>query len=155
MRIPENTPKEPDELFHLKQKKYYNLVPSTTRSREDILTGLLGCLDDPEFTAKVRYMYVKNEHSVPITRVFQKIVFFDNYQKILAQGFTSGFCMQNDATSNTNAIKLLLFVAVSVINSNQSLPAAFSFSTRNQKYLITCSSRSVKKSFGMTVTRPQ
>ena len=61
IRILENTPKEPDEVFHIKKKKYYNLMPSTTRSRDEILTGLLECLDDPRFTAKVRYMYVKNE----------------------------------------------------------------------------------------------
>ena len=69
MRILENTPKESDEVFHLKKKKYYNLVPSITRSREDILTGLLECLDDSNFIVKVRYMYIKNEHGVPIKRI--------------------------------------------------------------------------------------
>ena len=133
MRILENTPKEPDEVFHLKQKKYYNLIPSTTRSREDIFAGLLECLDDPNFTAKVRYMYVKNEHGVPIKRVLQQIVLIDNYQRILAKRFTSDFCIENDATFNTNATKLLLFVAVGVTNTNQSFPAAFSFATQESE----------------------
>lgn len=71
MRILENTPKEPDEVFHLKKKKYYNLVPSTTWSRDEILTKLLECLDNPNFTAKVRYIYVKDELRIPIKRVLQ------------------------------------------------------------------------------------
>ena len=40
MRILENTPKEPDKIFHIKKKKYYNQVPSTTRSRTYWLTGV-------------------------------------------------------------------------------------------------------------------
>ena len=71
MRILENTSKESDEVFHIKRKKYYNLVPSTTRSRDEILTRLLECLDDPNFTSKVRYMYVKNDAGIPIKRVLQ------------------------------------------------------------------------------------
>ena len=71
MRILENTPKELDEVFYLKKKKYYNLVPSTTRSRDEVLTKLLECLDNPNFIAKVRYMYVKNELEIPIRRVLQ------------------------------------------------------------------------------------
>lgn len=133
MRILENTPKEPDEVFHLKKKKYYNLVPSTTPSRENILNGLLECLDDPNFTAKVRSIYVKNEYGIPIKRVLQQIVLIDNYQKALAKRFTSDFYIQNDATFNTNASKLLLFVAVGVTNTNQSFPAAFSFSTQESE----------------------
>ena len=133
MRILENTPKEPDEVFHIKRKKYYNLVPSTTRSRDEILTSLLECLDDPNFTAKVRYMYVKNELGIPTKRVLQQIVLIDHYQQRLAKRFTSNFCIQNDATFNTNAHKLLLFVAVGVTNTNQSFPAAFSFSTQESE----------------------
>ena len=93
MRILENTPKEPDEVFHIKKKKYYNLMPSTTRSRDEILTGLLECLDDPRFTAKVRYMYVKNEQGIPTKRVLQQIVLIDHYQRRLAKRFTSDFCI--------------------------------------------------------------
>ena len=71
MRILENTPKELDEIFHIKRRKYYNLVPSTTRSRDKILTELLECLDNSNFTAKVCYIYVKNELRIPIKRVLQ------------------------------------------------------------------------------------
>ena len=58
----DNTAKDWDDEFHLNKKKYYNLILSTTRSREDILTGLLAALDSPNFTAKVRYLYVKDMH---------------------------------------------------------------------------------------------
>ena len=71
MRILENTPKKLNEIFHLKKKKYYNLVPSITRSRDKILTGLLECLDDPNFIVKVRYMYVKNKLGILIKRILQ------------------------------------------------------------------------------------
>ena len=71
MRILENTPKKLDEVFHIKKKKYYNLVPFITRSRDKILTGLLECLDSLNFIAKVRYIYVKNEARIPIKRVLQ------------------------------------------------------------------------------------
>ena len=133
MRILENTPKELDEVFHIKKKKYYNLVPSTTRSCDKILTRLLECLDDLKFTAKVRYMYVKNELGIPTKRVLQQIVLINHYQQRLAKRFTSDFCIQNDATFNTNAQKLLLFVAVGVPNTNQSFLAAFSFSTQESE----------------------
>lgn len=105
-------------------------MPSTTHSREDILTGIMEYLDDPNFTFKVRYMYVKNKHDVPIKRVLQQIVLIDNNQKTLAKRFTSHFCTHNGATFNTNATKLLLSMTVGVTNTNQSLLAAFSFSTQ-------------------------
>ena len=69
MRILENTPKKSDKIFHLKKKKYYNLIPFTTRSRENILTNLLKYLDDSNFTVKVRYIYIKNKNDVLIKRV--------------------------------------------------------------------------------------
>ena len=69
MRILKNTPKESDEIFHIKKKKYYNLVPSTIRSRDKILTKLLEYLNAPNFIVKVRYIYIKNELRYPIKRV--------------------------------------------------------------------------------------
>ena len=71
MRILKNTFKESNETFHLKKKKYYNLISFITRSREDIFTDLLKCLNDLNFIIKVYYMYVKNEHDVLIKKVFQ------------------------------------------------------------------------------------
>ena len=69
MRILENTFKKPDKIFHIKRKKYYNLVPSTTRSRDKILTGLLACLDSPNFIFKVRYIYITNKLNILVKRV--------------------------------------------------------------------------------------
>ena len=69
MRILENTPKKSNEIFHLKKKKYYNLVSSVTRSRENILTKLLEYLDNLKFTTKVRYIYIKNKYNVLIKRI--------------------------------------------------------------------------------------
>lgn len=118
IRILKNTPKKPDEVFHLKKKKQYNLVPFITRSRDKILTRLLEYLDDPNFIAKVRYIYVKNKLEIFIKRVLQQIVLINYYQQRLAKRFTSDFCIQNDAIFNTNTYKLLLFMTVDVINTN-------------------------------------
>ena len=71
MRILENTPKEPDEIFHIKRRKYYNLVPFIIRFRDKILTRLLKYLDDLNFIVKVRYIYVKNKFKISIKRVLQ------------------------------------------------------------------------------------
>ena len=125
----DNTTKDWDDEFHLNKKKYYNLIPSTTRSREDVLTGLLAALDSPTFTAKVRYSYVKDMHGTITKRILEQIVLIDNFQRRLAKRFCSGFLMENDATFNTNAQKLLLFVAVGITNTNKSFPVAFSFAT--------------------------
>ena len=69
MRILKNTPKKSNEIFYLKKKKYYNLVSFVTRSRENILIKLLKYLDNSNFTAKVRYIYIKNKYNVLIKRI--------------------------------------------------------------------------------------
>lgn len=69
MRILKNTSKKSNKIFYLKKKKYYNLVSFVTRSRENILIELLKCLDNSNFIIKVRYMYIKNKHSVLIKRI--------------------------------------------------------------------------------------
>ena len=78
-------------------------------------------------------MYIKNELRHPIKRVLQQIILIDHHQQKLAKRFTSDFYIQNDTTFNTNAQKLLLFVAVGVTNTNLSFPAAFSFSTQKSE----------------------
>ena len=133
MRILKNTFKKPNETFHLKKKKYYNLMLFITRSRENIFINLLKCLNDSNFIIKVRYMYIKNEHNVFIKKVLQQIVLINNYQKTLVKRFISGFYMQNNATFNINVTKLLLFITMGVINTNQSFLAAFSFSIQESK----------------------
>ena len=99
----DNTAKDWDDEFHLNKKKYYNLIPSTTRSREDVLTGLLAALDSPNFTAKIRYSYVKDIHGMITKRILEQIVLIDDFQRSLAKRFCSDFLMENNATFNTNA----------------------------------------------------
>ena len=69
MRILINTLKKSNEIFHLKKKKYYNLISFITRSRKNILTKLLKYLNNSNFTIKVRYIYIKNKYSVLIKRI--------------------------------------------------------------------------------------
>ena len=79
MRILKNTFKKSNDTFHLKKKKYYNLMLFITRSRENIFINLLNGLNDLNFTIKIRLIYIKNEHNVFIQKVFQQIVLIDNY----------------------------------------------------------------------------
>ncbi|KAL9129061.1 MAG: hypothetical protein Q9175_007396 [Cornicularia normoerica] len=83
----DNTEKDWDEGFHLKRKKFYNLVPSTTRNREDILTGLLAALDSPIFTSRLRFSYVKNANGIIIKRIHEQIVLIDDFQRGLVKRF--------------------------------------------------------------------
>lgn len=128
-RVLDHTPKDPDQEFTIPKKKYYDLVPSTIRSREDVLQGLLKALDSEQFTSYPRHNYVKNAAGAIQKRILQQVVIIDNNQRRLAKRFCSDFMMQNDATFNTNATKLLLFVAVGVTNTNMTFSAALSFAT--------------------------
>lgn len=126
-RLLDNTPKDDDVLLHIDRRKYYNLIPSVTRSREDIIVGLLAALDNDNFICRCRYSYVRDVNHVVVKRKLEQIFLMDNYQKTLAKRFVSYTLMELDATFNTNALKMLLFVAVGVTNCNKTFPAAFSY----------------------------
>lgn len=128
-RVLSHTTREADVEYYMKKHDYYNLRPSATRSREDIITGLLLVLENGDFTAHKRFRKVQNENGVVVKRILEQIVIIDPIQKRMAKRFTSDFMIRNDATFSTNAEKLLLFVAVGVTNTNRSFPAAFSFAT--------------------------
>jgi len=126
-RVLENTPKDYDQKFHLSKKQYYNLIPSITRSKEEIITGLLQCLDNSMFTVRIRYSYTLNDAGAPVQKNIEQIFLLDNYQRGLSKRFISDFMMKTDATFNINALKMLLFVAVNVTNTAMTFSACFSF----------------------------
>jgi len=129
MAILENTPQEVDELLTLRKKKYYNLIPSTTRLTRDVILGLLSALDSENFLTRKRYDLIKDETGATVKRILAQIVIIDHEQKRLTKRFYSDFMMQNDATFNTNKNGLLLFMAIGITNTNYTFPAAFSFTT--------------------------
>ena len=135
-RVLDNTPKEEGEIYHISKNKYYKLIPSTTRSRDDIITGLLQCLDSTEFTARVRCSYILDDAGVPVKKLLEQIFFIDKLQRDLTKRFCSNFMLQMDATFNTNALKMLLFVAVGITNTNLTFPAAFSFAISESEVVV-------------------
>lgn len=144
-RVLNNTSKEEGEIYHISKKKYYRLIPSTTRSRDDIITGLLQCLDSTEFTARVRYSYILDDAGVPVKKLLEQIFFIDKLQRDLTKRFCSDFMLQMDATFNTNALKMLLFVAVGITNTNLTFPAAFSFAISESEVAVNFFLRCLKE----------
>ncbi len=126
-RVLKNTSKELNVIFHLNKKQYYNLIPSVSRSKQDVIAGLLQCFDNPMFKIKVRYSYTLNDAGVPVQKNIEQIFIVDTYSQKLTKRFISDFMMEVDATFNTNALKMLLIVAVSITNTHMSFPACYSF----------------------------
>lgn len=69
-----------DEILHISQKKYYKLVPSTTRDREELIAGLLLVLDDDRWTTHIRYSYEHDARGISVRRTIQQIFFIDKEQ---------------------------------------------------------------------------
>jgi len=126
-RVLENIPKDYDQDFHLSKKQYYNLIPSNTRSKEEIITGLLQCLDNSMSIVRIRYSYTLNDAGAPVQKNIEQIFLLNNYQRGLSKRFISDFMMETDATVNTNALKMLLLLAVGVTNTAMTFSACFSF----------------------------
>jgi hypothetical protein len=71
-----NTRKDLDEDLHIKRKKYYRLVPSTTRKHEDVLKGFLAALEELEtddLISKTRYEYELNAAGVPSKKILKQV----------------------------------------------------------------------------------
>lgn len=135
-RVLANTPKEYDEDLHISKKKYYNLIPSTTRADQDILLGFLQSLEALEaddLISKCRYEYVLNDGGIPVKKILKQVCFLDTQQRRWAKRFCADFLVELDATFNTNKLKMLLFVAVGVTNTDLSFPAAFSLAISETK----------------------
>ncbi len=126
-RVLENIFKDYDQEFHLSKKQYYNLIPSITRFKQKIITGLLQCLDNSMFIVRIRYSYTLNDADASIQKNIEQIFLLNNYQRRLSKRFISDFMMETDAIFNINALKMLLFVTVNVTNTAMIFSACFSF----------------------------
>jgi len=122
-----NTLKNYDQKFHLFKKQYYNLISSITRFKEKIITKLLQCLDNSMFIVQIQYFYMLNDADISIQKNIEQIFLLNNYQRKLSKRFISNFMMKTDAIFNINALKMLLFVTVNVINTTMIFSVCFSF----------------------------
>ena len=103
------------------------MISFIIRNKENIFIDLLIALNSPNFTVKVRYLYVKDMYERIIKRIFEQIVLINDFQRNLVKRFCNDFLMKNDVIFNINAQKLLLFVIINIINTNKIFSVVFFF----------------------------
>ncbi len=79
------------------------------------------------FIIWIQYFYTLNDADVLIQKNIEQIFLLNNYQRKLSKRFISDFMMKTDAIFNINALKMLLFVTVNVINTTMIFSVCFSF----------------------------
>ncbi len=68
-----------------------------------------------------------NDVDALIQKNIEQIFLLNNYQQKLFKRFISDFMMKTDAIFNINALKMLLFMTVNVINMTMIFSVCFSF----------------------------
>ncbi len=68
-----------------------------------------------------------NDVDALIQKNIEQIFLLNNYQQKLFKRFISDFMMKTDAIFNINALKMLLFMTVNVINITMIFSVCFSF----------------------------
>ena len=127
-RVLTRTERDHDEVLHISRKKYYNLIPSTTRNQREILIGFLTVIEVyDDMITRTRYEYECNAEGVPIKRILKQLCWMSKQQRHWARRFCSEFVIEFDATFNTNALKMLFFVSIGITNINMTFSVAFSF----------------------------
>ena len=147
--------REFDELLHIDKKKYYNLIPVTSRNQRDILIGFLTVVEAfPEMITRTRFEYELDSNGVPVKRIFKQVSWMDSQQRHWARRFCSEFFIEFDATFNTNSLKMLLFVGVGVININLTFLVAFSFAITESQIASTAFLTFLNEEFWIEGTAP-
>ena len=137
-RILANSERDFDEVLHINKKKFYNLIPSTTRNQREILIGFLAVIEAyPDMITRTRFEYENDANGVPIKRILKQISWMDTQQRHWAKRFCSEFVIEFDATFNTNKLKMLLFVSIGITNTNMTFPVAFSFALSESQIACT------------------
>ena len=81
-RVLTHSERDFDELLHISKKKYYNLIPSTTRNARDILIGFLAVIEAyPDMITRTRFEYERDANGVPIKRILKQISWMDHQQR--------------------------------------------------------------------------
>ncbi len=68
-----------------------------------------------------------NDVDISIQKNIEQIFLLNNYQRELSKRFISDFMMKTDAIFNINALKMLLFMTVNIINTTMIFSVCFSF----------------------------
>jgi hypothetical protein len=114
--------------LRLNSKDYYNLAVSQgSRSKAELLDGLLTALEMENFHVRSAYGSLLNKAGERTAHVLQHIFFCSSDQIYLARRFASRCMIQIDATFNTNNLNLPLSVIVGVTNTGMTFPIGFAF----------------------------
>ena len=112
----------------LNSKDYYNLAVSQgSRSKAELLDGLLTAFEMENFHVRSTYGSLLNKAGEKTAHVLQHIFFCSSDQIYLARRFASRCMIQMDATFNTNNLNLPLSVIVGVTNTDMTFPIGFAF----------------------------
>ncbi len=79
------------------------------------------------FIIQIQYFYMLNDINILIQKNIEQIFLLNNYQWELFKRFISNFMMKTDAIFNINALKMLLFMTINVINMTMIFSICFSF----------------------------
>ncbi len=79
------------------------------------------------FIVRICYFYTLNDVDASIQKNIEQIFLLNNYQRELFKRFISDFMMKTDTIFNINALKMLLFVTVNVINTTMIFSVCFLF----------------------------
>ncbi len=88
---------------------------------------LLQCFNSSMFIIQIQYFYMLNDVDVSIQKNIEQIFLLNNYQRKLFKRFISDFMMKTDVIFNINALKMLLFMTVNVINMTMIFSVCFLF----------------------------
>jgi len=79
------------------------------------------------FIIQIQYFYMLNDVDVSIQKNIEQIFLLNNYQRKLFKRFISDIMMKTDVIFNINALKMLLFMTVNVINMTMIFSVCFLF----------------------------
>jgi len=88
---------------------------------------LLQCFNNSMFIIQIQYFYMLNDVDVSIQKNIEQIFLLNNYQRKLFKRFIDNFMMKTDVIFNINALKMLLFMTVNVINMTMIFSVCFLF----------------------------
>ena len=120
------------EGLDIKKKKYWNLQRKEgqgTLTRQEELEYLLELLEGEGVHVRHCNEYILDAAGKRISQVIKDVFWMSSEPIRLAQWFVGGFMYKTNATFNTNQLKLLLSVMISVNNRGKTFPMAYCYIT--------------------------
>ena len=112
--------------LRLPRMEYYNLMRKAKKTPEEKMQATLDTLEEEGFHLRVhkKWIYADN---VRQHQVLEHFLFCSPEQIYMARRFVSSFCLQTDATFNTNELNMPLSVLIGTTNLGRSFPVAYCF----------------------------